>query len=125
MDHLATLTARYGGHLFACFSDPRIPATTNGLEGFFGTAKRGERRALGRGSTTNSVVQNLGADYLMGVAWRQGFGPKTPWSDENLSFSASRFLRARQQFAEAERPAIHRRSVVQNFDVQLSLLQTR
>lgn len=67
VDHIVALFGRYGEHLFKCFDDPRIPATTNGLEGFFGLGKRVVRKAVGAGSTSNSVVTNLGGEVLMAL----------------------------------------------------------
>ena len=55
VDDLIARTRRYGPHLFVCFDDARIPATTNALERFFGDAKRVVRHADGCGSTTNEV----------------------------------------------------------------------
>ena len=37
---LVERVGRYGEHLYHCFDDARIPATTNGLEGYFGLGKR-------------------------------------------------------------------------------------
>ena len=64
VDDLVRRYGRYGEHLFCCFDDPRFPATTDDLEGFFGSAKRFVRGAGGCGTTTNSVATTLGADAL-------------------------------------------------------------
>ena len=56
IDDLVKRAGRYGDHLFKCFDDPRIPATTNDLERFFGVSKQTLRHALDCGSTSNSVL---------------------------------------------------------------------
>lgn len=64
VDHVAGVAERYGRNLFHCYDDHRIPSTTNRLEGAFGNSKSHIRSSLGAASTTNSLAQNLGADYL-------------------------------------------------------------
>ena len=77
IDTLIERSQRYGAHLFVCFDDPRIPATTNALEGFFGRVKALQRRSLGAGSTTNSVVTNLGAELLVAYQYVRRPGAMT------------------------------------------------
>lgn len=114
IDDLTKRYGRYGDHLFKCFDDPRIPATTNGLEGFFGVSKHVLRQALGSGSTTNSVVSNLGADAL--VAYHQMQQPGALASLVALSSSPADFLAARVKISRAEAPGIKQRSMVRHLD---------
>src|SRR5260221_1342563 len=67
VDELVERVGRYGAHLYHCFDDTRIPATTNGLEGYFGVGKRMVRKAVGAGSKSNSVVTNLGEEVLLAL----------------------------------------------------------
>jgi len=120
MQHIAALTQRYGKHLFVCFDDERIPATTNMLEGFFGRAKRLVRRAAGSGSTTNSVAHNLGQEFLVAFA---RFEKQTAQPDYVAQLDVVRFRSARAQLAAAEAPASHRRSLVRNFERHLDNLR--
>jgi hypothetical protein len=100
---------RYGAHLCTCFDDNRIPATTNELEGFFGTAKRFLRRAMGTGNTSGSVVQNLGDEYLMALAFASSHGGDailgsvcgSSWQDHKKD---------REEIADKERGSTLRRS---------------
>ena len=107
VDHIVGMFGRYGEHLFVCFDDSRIPATTNGLEGFFGLGKRVVRKALGAGSTTNSVVTNLGAEVLMALHQVRA-------RDNNTVFpppiDLHAYQTARAELDQHERPARLRRS---------------
>jgi hypothetical protein len=67
LDHIQATTQRYGPHLFTCFDDPSIPATTNMLEGFNGQGKRIIRKAGGTKSTANSPVHNLDVEFLLAL----------------------------------------------------------
>lgn len=114
IDDLITRYARYGDHLFKCFDDPRIPATSNDLEGFFGVSKHALRQALGSGSTTNSVVSNLSAEAL--VAYHQMQQPGALAELANLSSSPDDFHTARADTALREAPGIRQRSMVRHLD---------
>lgn len=109
VDHVMGVAERYGSDLCTCFDDNCIPATTNELEGFFGTAKRLLRRAMGTGKTSGTVVQNLGEEYLMALAYASSHGPpailgsvgESSWQDHK---------KARDEIADAERGSTLRRS---------------
>lgn len=119
IDTVITRARRYEDHLFHCFEDPRIPASTNGLEQFFGISKRVLRHALGSGSTSNSVVANLGAEPLLALHQlrNQSVMPRAP------TRTVAEFKAARQNLAEVEAPGIHRRSVVRHLDRHLRELR--
>lgn len=120
-NRLRWLRAKSGAHLFVCFDDPRIPATTNGLEGFFGRAKHTLRRALGGGSTTNSVVSNLGADVL--IAYQHVQGPDRRAEVRAPTAAPKDFLLAREKIAAAEVPGVARRSKVRHFKRHIKRLR--
>ena len=121
VDTLLRRAARYSDHLFHCFDDPRIPASTNGLERFFGVSKSILRHALGCGSTTNSVVANLGAEPLLALHQMRGgttlkeFHQRTP----------AEFTEVRKKIAFEEAPGIRRRSMVRHLDRHLVRLRCR
>ena len=124
IDDLTRRYGRYGEHLFQCFDDPRIPATTNALEGFFGASKHVLRQALGCQSTSNSVVSNLGGEAL--VAYHQ---MQQPGSLEALvdvvtqPSSAAHFLAARTKIAVEETPGTRQRSMVRHLDHHVDRLR--
>ncbi len=121
IDDLIRRYRRYGRHLFICFDDPRIPATSNELEGFFGSSKQDLRRASGTGSTTNSVVANLGPDALLAFHQFQQPGAMLPLVSSESS--APDFLAARSQLAAREQPMIRQRSMVRHLDRHLCRLK--
>jgi len=122
IDDLVKRASRYGDHLFKCFDDPRIPATSNGLERFFGDGKQTLRRAGGCGSTTNSVVTNLGADAL--VAYQHVRQVGVPTVGEIAAYSLADFRAARARLARSEAPAIRQRSRVRHLPRRLDELRT-
>jgi hypothetical protein len=121
IDDLIRRYGRYGEHLFMCFDDPRIPATTNDLERFFGGSKQTLRHALGCGSTTNSVLTNLGDEALAAYQHVRQLG--TPSAAEAGACSPADFLRSRSRLARYEAPAIRRRSMVRHLPRRLDELR--
>lgn len=121
IDDLTKRYGRYGEHLFECFNDPRIPATTNVLEGYFGVSKHALRQALGCGSTSNSVVSNLGAEVL--VAYHQMQQPGALVDMVTTSSSPADFLAARAKIVLEEAPGIRQRSMVRHLDSHVDRLR--
>jgi hypothetical protein len=121
VDHVVKLSRRYGSHLFVCFDDPRIPSTTDELEGFFGQFKSFVKRVTGRGSTANGLVQSLGDSLLR--AFHDVKNRRILPGD--LPVDASAFRDARQEITKAEAPARRRRSLVRSLDRNLEHLVTR
>ena len=80
------------------------------------------RHALGCGSTSNSVVQNLGAEALLTYHQMQ-----EPCAVEELmmtaSFSPEDFLSARKKLDALESPSIRRRSMVRHLERHLKRLK--
>jgi hypothetical protein len=122
IDDLVKRAGRYGNHLFKCFDDPRIPATTNDLERFFGCSKQTLRHALGCGSTTNSVLTNLGAEALAAYQFVRQVGPPSPSAVATCSPADFRTARARLALQEA--PAIRLRSLVRHLPRRLDELRS-
>jgi hypothetical protein len=120
IDDLRERYLRYGEHLFHCFDDARIPATSNELEGFFGGSKQVLRSALGCGSTSNSVVSNLGAEALL--AYHQIRQKGALEELERNPFTAEEFLQARAKQSAQEKPMIRQRSMVRHLDRHLDRL---
>jgi hypothetical protein len=111
---LANRANRYRDHLFVCFDDPRIPGTSNDIERLFGNSKQLLRHAVGCGSTTNTVVANLGAEPLM--ACRQIRQSEALTALRALAPSTADFRGARSRIAHDEVPGIRQRSAVRHLD---------
>jgi len=121
IDDLIERAARYGDHLFVCFDNPKIPATTNGLEGFFGRIKATLRGALGAGSTTNTVMSNLGADVMLVYQYIRRPDALTTVRDPGAT--PADFSAARTRLDEKEAPGVLQRSIVRNFKRHLARLR--
>lgn len=109
IDHVVGVATRYGRKLFHCYDDPRIPATSNGLEGLFGVSKAQLRGALGEASTANGVAQNLGADYLAALVFTRAH-TRADLLAALSSLSASDYEAARESIQGTEHFATLRRS---------------
>ena len=120
IDSVIRRAERYSDHLFHCFDDARIPASSNGLEQFFGISKRILRHALGCGSTTNTVVANLGAEPLL--ALHQLRQPRAMHAAP--SRPATDFEEARRKIADIEAPGVRRRSMVRHLGRHLHRLRS-
>jgi len=120
--HIVEIVGRYGEHLFTCFDEERIPATTNDLEGFFGISKRAFRKTLGTGSTTNCVVTNLGAEALMALQQMRKQNPSETFPGP---INLSAYQKARAELDELERPARQRRSYLRDQGKHLVALLER
>ena len=68
VENAVSVTRRYAFGLFHCYDDPRIPPTSNALEGLNGSGKRNLRRCGARGSTANGPGSSCGRAYLIAVA---------------------------------------------------------
>jgi hypothetical protein len=121
VDHVVKLSERYAPHIFVCFDDPRIPSTTDELEGFFGQFKGFVKRVTGRGSTANGLVQSLGDSLL--CAFHDAKNRRSPPGE--FAIDASAFNDARQAISKGEAPARRRRSLVRSLDQNLEHLVTR
>lgn len=64
--HVVAAAQRYGDALYHCYDDPRIPPTTNDLEGQHGVCKRHLRKVHGRGSTCGGPTETIG-EFLVGA----------------------------------------------------------
>ena len=67
VEHAIEVTKRHALGLFHCYDDPRIPQTTNTLEGVNGDGKRNLRRCGGRSSTANGPGTSCGRAYMTAV----------------------------------------------------------
>lgn len=67
VEHLMRKTASYAPGLFHCYDDPRIPRTTNGVEGLNGQGKRHVRKVTGRKDTSGGEAQTAGPQMMQGV----------------------------------------------------------
>lgn len=124
IDDLIARSERYADHLFLCFDDPRIPATTNELEHFFGDCKGTLRSSVRAGSTTNTVVSNLGGEALVAYSFvRRGHRERALADVRTPKATPHDFDDARRLLHQKEQPGIRRRSLVRCFEKHLVRLR--
>lgn len=68
IEHAQKVTWSYWEGLFHCYNDPRIPQTSNAIEGLFGFGKRILRKCGGRKSTANGCGSAEGSFFLFTAA---------------------------------------------------------
>lgn len=110
VDHVVKKAKSYWPGLFHSYNDPRIPRTTNALEGFFGTAKSAARRTTGRMSTAGGKLESCGEALLRVRALRQAIGPRA-LSDELQRVSPEKYAEAKTHLRALQQPACERRSI--------------
>ena len=122
IDHLVAMADRWSPHLFTCYTDPRIPATTHSLEGFFGCTKYKLRKALGRGSTVGSMMHHLEFSLLplLPTAGQSPSSAGRPCSQ--MTFDPTTYRQARKSLDRQEQPAKLRRSSVRSLIDHLARL---
>ncbi|MEI7590422.1 MAG: hypothetical protein WCJ49_03820 [Deltaproteobacteria bacterium] len=62
------VTKSYWDGLFSCYDDPRIPQTSNQIEGLFGKGKKLLRKCSGRKTTANGPGSSSGGGFIVTVA---------------------------------------------------------
>ena len=110
VDHVAKKAHSYWSGLFWAYDDPRIPRTTNALEGFFGTSKSAVRRTTGRMSTAGGKMESCGEALLRVRALMQAIGP-TALGNELQRVTPQKYAEAKDRLRALQRPACERRSI--------------
>lgn len=125
IEHAQSVTRRYAKGLFHCYDDPRIPQTSNVLEGLNGAGKHNLRRCAGRGSTANGPGSSYGRMYMYAVALH-AYMPQAE-IDALLceAIDPRQFHEARRLLDEVRAPAARRRSILRDPDKHLAEILQR
>ena len=125
IENAQKVTRRYAKGLFRCYDDPRIPQTSNALEGLNGAGKHNLRRCAGRGSTANGAGSSYGRMYMYAVALH-AFMPQAQ-IDALLceDIDLEHFHESRRLLEEIRAPAARRRSILRNPDKHLAQILQR
>lgn len=121
VDHVNKKANAYWPGLFHTYDDPRIPSTTNAIEGFFGTSKSAVRRTTGRMSTAGGKMESCGEALLRVRALRQAIGP-TALRDELQRVTPEGYAQAKTRLRALQRPACERRSIQRDPQAHLDRL---
>ena len=113
IDHVVGVSNRYWPGLFHCYDDPRIPRTTNELEGSFGSSKRGVRQRTGRKSTSGGKLESAG-EVVVRVEALLGVMSPPELQQHLLAVPPERYLKSKGRLRHLQHPARERRSIQRN-----------
>lgn len=121
VEHAIAVTRRHAFGLFHCYDDPRIPQTSNDLEGLNGAGKRNLRRCGARGSTANGPGSSCGRAYMMAVALNSCI-PSAELQTLLASVPTEEYRKARACLDEIRAPSRRRRSMLRDPDKHLATI---
>lgn len=110
IDHLVKVSNSYWPGLFHTYEDPRIPRTSNILEGFFGSSKQRIRRTTGRMSTAGGKIDSEGEAIIRVQALLSGLDPPA-LKELVTAIPAPRYQEAKRRLCQLREPARQRRSI--------------
>lgn len=110
IDHIVKVSNRYWPGLFPTYDDPRIPRTSNTLEGFFGSSKQRVRRTTGRMSTAGGKIDSEGEAIIQVQALLAGLAPLA-LKELVTGVPAPKYQEAKRRLRELREPARQRRSI--------------
>jgi len=113
IEHVQAVTRRYAKGLFHCYDDPRIPQTSNALEGLNGLGKHNLRRCAGRSSTANGPGSSCGRIYMFGVALHACM-PLDELNSMLQEVPIENYRRAHAHLEEIRAPSARRRAMLRN-----------
>lgn len=120
-ENAVAITRRYAFGLFHCYDDPRIPQTSNDLEGLNGAGKRNLRRCGARGSTANGPGSSCGRAYLIAVALN-ACRSSAELQALLASVSTEEYEQARIRLDEIRAPSRRRRAMLRHPDRHLATI---
>jgi hypothetical protein len=110
IDHVVAVSNRYWPGLFHCYDNPRIARTTNALEGFFGSSKRGVRQTTGRKSTVGGRLESCGEVVVRLQALQKTMSP-ADLARHITAVSPKTYQQTQQRLDRLRAPARERRSI--------------
>ena len=113
IDHLIKTADSYWDGLFHTYDHPKIPRTTNSIEGFFGSSKHSLRSTSGRRSTAGGKMESSG-ELVVQVQTLVGIMTKPDFEQRLGEVSASDFAASKSRLRRLREPARERRSIQRN-----------
>jgi hypothetical protein len=124
VEHAQKLTQSYWPGLFHCYDDPRIPQTSNVIEGLFGFGKRILRKCGGRKSTANGCG-SAGGSFFLFTAALHAFIPRKNREELLSTYSPKDYWNARQKQAQIRAPESKRRQYARAPDTYLERISQK
>ena len=113
VEHFQKVTRSYAPGLFHTYDDPRIPQTSNELEGINGAAKQNLRHCTGRPSTAHGPGASSGPIYMFGVALHRVL-PEKEINALLTGYDSRQYLEGRRLIEQIREPSKRRRSFLRN-----------
>jgi hypothetical protein len=107
---MLAVTQRYDTGLYVCYGDPRIPQTTNDLEGQHGAFKHHLRKLAGRASTCGGPTETVAELLAAPLDAVQRHGAQAI-HDAAQKISPQAYAAARAKLGRLREPARRYRSV--------------
>lgn len=108
-EHFQKVTRSYAPGLFHTYDDPRIPQTSNELEGINGAGKQNLRRCAGRPSTAHGPGASCGPIYMFGIALHRVL-PELEINTLLTGYDSRQYLDGRKLIEQIREPSKRRRS---------------
>lgn len=124
IEHAQKVTQSYWLGLFHCYDDPRIPQTSNTIEGLFGFGKRILRKCGGRKSTANGCGSAGGSFFLLTAALH-ACTPRKDREELLSGYSPKDYWDARQKQAQIRAPESKRRQYARTPDAYLERISQK
>lgn len=124
VEHAIKVTESYWPGLFHCYEDPRIPQTSNRIEGVFGKGKRLLRACGGRKSTAVGPGSTGGSFFLFTVAYHETASRKER-EDLLKQYSREGYQASRARQRVIRSPEAKRRQYARNPDGFLEGIEKR
>ena len=110
IDHLVKVSNSYWPGLFHTYDDPRLPRTSNTLEGFFGSSKQRVRRTTGRMSTAGGKIDSEGEAILRVQGLLASLGVSALRALVT-GITDPKYQQAKRRLRQLQEPARQRRSI--------------
>lgn len=118
VDHLVKLAHSYWSGLFHTYDHADIPATTNALEGFFGSSKRSLRSTTGRASTAGGKMQSCG-EFAIAAQCLTRTMSKVELNPHLNAVPDAAFAASKKRLLRLGEPARERRSIQRDLGAYL------
>lgn len=118
LKHVRAVAGRYACGIYHCYNDPRIPQTTNELEGKHRVGKRHIRKATGHASTAGGPVETIGEFFVTAIDLVHRLGARAALGDLDLADHRA-YLDARRELKRRREPARRYRSIQRDHEAHL------
>lgn len=114
LEHVKKTARSYGRGLYYCYDDPRIPHTSNDIEGQNGTLKHHLRKVTGRASTAGGPMETAPELLVPAIDAIRRKGAAIALASAHPPVDPAAYAAARLKLARLREPARQYRSIQRN-----------